>query len=44
MTELEDMNVGEVDSVTPVRLFELELSSEIRPLAIHGKVVIDGES
>ena len=44
MAESEDMNVGEVDGITLLGLPELELSSEIGPLVIYGKVVIDGKS
>ena len=44
MTESEDMNVGEVDRITVPGAYEFKLSRKIRPLMIHGQVVINGKS
>ena len=38
------MNICEVNGIAFLGSYELELSSEIRPLVIHGKVVIDCKS
>ncbi len=42
--ESKNMNIHQIYGVTMFRLYERELSSKIRTLFIHGKVVIDGES
>src|SRR5947208_13271996 len=42
--ESKNMNVGKINSIALLGLLKLKLSCEIRPLAIHRKVMIDGES